>query len=111
MVPLIIFYLHVVAFAAVFTRRWQEEGVSEGILGVLFMALIFFVGWSMSSFLMRLVLQPEGFGKLFDADAASLTLLAVAESVFYYFYFKRDTPQAHPEEPVPPSLQKPPSQA
>ncbi|HSQ73948.1 MAG TPA: hypothetical protein VLT13_00215 [Bacteroidota bacterium] len=109
MVPLIVFYLHVVAFAAVFTKRWQEEGLSEGLLGVLFMALIFFVGWSMSSFLLRLVLPPEGFGKYFDADAASLALLAVAESVFYYFYFKKDSRPAKEEEPIPASLQKPPS--
>ncbi len=90
MIPLIVFYLHVVAFAVVFTRRWQEEGVSEGILGVIFVALIFFVGWSMSSFLLRLVLAPEGFGRWLDRDAASLALLAAAESVFYYFYFKKD---------------------
>ena len=98
MVPLIVFYLHVVAFAAVFTKRWQEEGVSEGLLGVLFMALIFFVGWGMSTFLIRLILPPEGFGKYFDADAASLAVLAVAESVFYYFYFKKDATEGDAEE-------------
>ncbi len=92
MIPLIVFYLHVVAFALVFTKRWQEEGVSEGVLGVVFMALIFFVGWSMSSFLLRLVLPPEGFGRWFDADAASLALLTAAESVFYFFYFREDSP-------------------
>ncbi len=109
MVPLIVFYLHVVAFAAVFTKRWQEEGLSEGILGVLFMALIFFVGWSMSSFLMRLILPPEGFGEYFDADAASLALLAVCESVFYYFYLKKDSRASKEDESIPASLQKPPS--
>ena len=98
MVPLVVFYLHVVAFAAVFTRRWQEEGMSEGILGVLFMALIFFVGWSMASFLMRLILPPEGFGKMFNADAAALASLTLAESVFYYFYFKKDTPPDEGED-------------
>jgi hypothetical protein len=91
MVPLFVFYAHVIAFSAVFTKRWQEEGVTEGILGVLFMLLIFFVGWSMASFLLRLVLPPEGFGKWMDADAAALALLAIVESVFYYFYFKKDT--------------------
>jgi len=97
MVPLVVFYLHVVAFAAVFTKRWQEEGFSEGILGVLFMALIFFVGWSMASFLMRLIMPPEGFGRHFDADAAALALLVVAEAVFYYFYFRKETPAAEQE--------------
>jgi hypothetical protein len=91
MVALIVFYLHIVTFAAVFTKRWQEEGLKEGVLGVIFMALIFFVGWSMSSFIIKLVMPAEGFGKAFDNDAAALTLLSCAEAVFYYFYFRKDS--------------------
>jgi drug/metabolite transporter (DMT)-like permease len=98
MVPLVVFYAHIIAFAAVFTKRWQEEGVSEGFLGVLFMLLIFFVGWSMASFVMRLIMPPEGFGKWMDADAAALAVLAVCESVFYYFYFRKDSPASEPED-------------
>jgi hypothetical protein len=98
MVPLFVFYAHIVAFSAVFTKRWQEEGVGEGILGVLFMLLIFGVGWSMASFLLRLILPPQGFGKGLDADASALALLAVVESVFYYFYFREDKPEADGEE-------------
>ena len=97
MVPLIVFYAHVVAFTAVFTKRWQEEGVTEGFLGVLFMLLIFFVGWSMASFVMRLILPPEGFGRWLDADAAALAVLAAVESVFYYFYFRKDAPREEKE--------------
>jgi hypothetical protein len=67
---------------------------------VLFMLLIFGVGWSMASFLLRLVLPPEGFGKWMDADAAALALLAVVESVFYYFYFKKDERELEPEERI-----------
>ncbi|MEW6509354.1 MAG: hypothetical protein AB1428_00195 [Bacteroidota bacterium] len=88
MIPVLVFYLHVVAIAAGFTRRWQEEGVAEGFLAVFFMALIFFVGWSMSSFIMKLLMPPEGLGFLLDRDAASLLLLTAAEGVFYYFYLK-----------------------
>jgi hypothetical protein len=100
MVPLVVFFAHVVAFIAVFTKRWQEEGWTEGVLAVLFMLLIFFVGWSMSSFVMRLVLPPEGFGKWMDADALALAVLTVVESVFYYFYFRKDKPEPADEEPV-----------
>lgn len=88
MIPLLVFYLHIVAVAAVFTRRWQEEGLGEGFLAVFFMALIFFVGWSMSSFLMKLLMSEQGLGILLDRDAASLSLLTVAEAVFYYYYNK-----------------------
>jgi hypothetical protein len=88
LIPLLVFYAHVVAIAAGFTKRWQEEGVSEGVLAVFFMALIFFVGWSMASFIMKLVVGVEGWGKGLDRDAASILLLSAAEVVFYFFYLR-----------------------
>jgi len=91
LIPLLVFYIHIVALAIAFTRRWQDEGLSEGFLAVFFMALIFFVGWSIASFVMKLVMSQEGFGMFFNRDAAALLLLTVAESFFYYFYF-RNTP-------------------
>ncbi len=91
MIPLLVFYLHIVAMATAFTRRWQEEGVAEGFLAVFLIALIFFVGWSMSSFIMKLLMSKEGFGILLDRDASSLLLLTAGEILFAYFYFK-ETP-------------------
>lgn len=89
MIPLIVFYLHIVAIAGVYTRRWQEEGLAEGFLAVFFMSLIFFVGWSMASFIVKMVMPAGGLGQVFDNDATALTLLTCAEAVFYYFYFRR----------------------
>ena len=88
MIPLVVFYLHTVAVAAAFTKRWQDEGLAEGFLAVFFIALIFFVGWSMSSFIMKLLMPSEGLGPFFDRDAASLVLLAAMEAVFYTFYLR-----------------------
>jgi hypothetical protein len=88
MIPLFVFFLHLVAIAAVFTRRWQDDGLAEGFLGVFFVAVIFFVGWSMSSFIMKLVMAQEGWSIWFDRNAASLVLLTAGEAVFYYFYFR-----------------------
>ncbi len=90
MIPLLVFYLHTVAVVAIFTRRYQAEGIGEGFLAVFFISLIFFVGWAMASFVMKLVMPPEGFAVWFDRDAASLLLLTLAESVLYYYYFKDD---------------------
>jgi hypothetical protein len=97
MIPLLVFYVHIVAFAAVFTRRWQEEGWVEGFLALFLMALLFFVGWSMASFIMKLLMAQEGFGLLFDRDAASLLLLTVGESIFYYFYLKESPEERRAE--------------
>jgi hypothetical protein len=93
MIPLFVFFVHIVAVTAVFTKRWQEEGLTEGFLSIFFMAVIFFVGWSMTSFIMKLFMGQEGLAVWFDRDAASLLLLTAAETVFYYFYF-REKPQA-----------------
>jgi len=88
MIPLVVFYIHVVAIAAVYTRRWQEEGIPGGMLAVFFMALIFFVGWSMASFVMKLLMAPGDPQALLNRDSASLLLLTSAEAVFYYFYLR-----------------------
>jgi hypothetical protein len=90
MVPILVFYVHIVFMATAFTKRWQEEGLAEGILAVFFIGLIFFVGWSITSFILRLVMEPEGLGLLLDRDAASLLLLTAAEVVFYYFFLQKD---------------------
>src|SRR5512138_3637300 len=90
MIDLLIFYLHTVAAAAVFTKRYQEEGLGEGFLALAFFALIFFVGWGMASFLVKLLMGPEGWGTAFNRDTAGLTLLTIAEGVFYYLYFRPD---------------------
>jgi len=91
-VPLMVFYAHIIVVAAGFTKRYQEEGIAEGFLAVFFVALIFFVGWSISSFLLKFLVGPEGFGTLLDRDALSLLLLTAGEAVFYYFFLRDDTP-------------------
>ena len=98
MIPLVVFYLHIVAVAGVYTRRWQEEGLGEAVLAVFFMALIFFVGWSTASFLMKLVMSDPGPGKLLNRDSASLLLLTAAEAVFYYYYLRGETRGTLPPE-------------
>lgn len=96
MIPLLVFYVHIIGFAAGFTRRWQEEGVSAGFLALFFMGLIFFVGWSMASFIMKLLLPAGGLGPPLDRDAASLLLLTAAEAVFYHYYFRKGPPEGAP---------------
>ena len=89
MLTLFIFYLHTVAAAALFTKRWQEGGVGEGVMAVGFLALIFSVGWSLSTFALKLLIDEKGFGIWLDRDTLSLLLLTVMEAVFYYFQMKR----------------------
>ena len=95
MISLFIFYAHTIAAATLFTRRWQETDWKEGILAVGFLALIFSVGWSMSTFIVRLVILDEkGFGKWLDRDALSLLLLGIIEAIFFYIQMKRKKKRA-----------------
>ena len=89
MIPLLVFYLHTVAAAWAYTKRWQEEGVKEGILAVAFIAIIFSVGWTISTLLLQAVAPPKGFGPGVDRDALSLLLVTLGEGVFYYWYLKK----------------------
>lgn len=88
MVTLFVFYLHTVAATYAFTDQYQKEGVGAGMLSVAFMAIIFSVGWSISTFFLKFAVSERGFGRYFDRDAMSLVLLTVAEVVFYYFYLR-----------------------
>lgn len=98
MIELLVFYLHIVAVVTMFTKRWQEEGLGEAFLVVFFMTLIFFVGWSITTFLMKLLLNKEGLGIFLDRDAASLLLLTIGESILYYFYLGDEGRPPSPEE-------------
>jgi hypothetical protein len=93
MIPLLVFYLHIVAVTYAFTRRWQEEGLSEGVLAAFFMALIFFVGWSITSFIMKIIMEKEGLGPLLNRDAASLLVLTIGEIIGYSFFLRTGAPR------------------
>jgi hypothetical protein len=48
----------------------------------------------MASFIVKLFMAPEGFGRFFNRDAAGLVLLTLGETVFYYFYYREEKPAA-----------------
>jgi hypothetical protein len=88
MVTLFVFYIHTIAAVYAFTDQYQEEGVGAGTLAVAFMAIVFSVGWSISTFVLKYLMTEKGFGIYLNRDAISLALLTIAEAVFYYFYLK-----------------------
>ena len=89
MIPLLVFYIHIVAAAYVFTKRWQNENTAEAFIAVGFMTVVFFVGWTAATFILKLFVDQEGLGKLFDRDAMSLMLLTILEAGLYSMYFKK----------------------
>jgi hypothetical protein len=87
MIAVIIFFIHVVGAVAVYTRSWMRGGIGEGFLGLAFVGVIFSVGWTFASFLVKPLLPPEGFATWFDQNTAGLILLTALEFVVYKIYF------------------------
>ena len=88
MIALIIFYIHIVAFTASFTKEYQREGMGAGFLNLGFMVLIFSVGWSISSFTLRYLMNDHGFGLWCNRDDLSLLFLSFGEALFYFYYYR-----------------------
>lgn len=89
MIALFIFYVHIVAAVILYTKRWQEGDWKEGLLAVGFLALVFSVGWSISTFVLKLFMEEKGFGVWLDRDVLSLVLLLILEAVFFSIQLRR----------------------
>jgi len=98
MISIFVFYVHIIAGAYVFTKRWQEENTAEALLAVAFMTVVFLVGWSLSTFILKIVVDQGGLGRLFDRDAMSLTLLTVLEVALYSLYYRKKRRRAQTEK-------------
>lgn len=90
MISALIFSAHLVFIAVIFTKKWQDESLSQAFINLALIVVLFAVGWSISTSVVKLVIDNKGFGIQFDADAISLTILAIAEYFFYRFYYRED---------------------
>ena len=88
MIPVVIFYAHLVFLVYMFTKNLIEEGRVSAFLSILFIIVIFSVGWTFSEFLLGFFIKPECFGLMFPRAAFSLLLLTTIEIIFYKFYYK-----------------------
>ena len=93
MITAIIFFIHLVFMLVIFTKKWQEEGLSSGLINLALIGILFTVGWTITGMIAKLVMVQEGLGIYYDRDTFSLTLLTIAEYFFYKFYY-RETPTA-----------------
>lgn len=89
MISALIFIIHLIFIILLFYRSRNAESAGRAVINVLFVLLIFSVGWALTAFIINLIIPFEGMGKHFDRDTITLTLLTVAE-VFFYKNFFRD---------------------
>ena len=99
-----IFILHIIVAGYAFFSRKKTGGVSEGLLAVAFIGIVFAVGWTIATMLTNLLFTPEFFIKWYyhqtdslllrtmrkeiNRDTISLLILAFGEVGFYYFFLK-----------------------
>jgi hypothetical protein len=85
-----IFSTHLIFALVIFTKKWQDESVSAGLLNVILIAILFTVGWTVAGIIAKLLMEPKGLGIQFDRDTFSLTILSIVEFFFYRFYYNEE---------------------
>lgn len=90
MISALIFAGHLVFTAYIFTKKWQDESLSSAFINLALVVILFAVGWSIATSVVKIFFDQKGFGIQFDADTISLTLLTIAEYFFYKFYYADD---------------------
>jgi hypothetical protein len=97
MISALIFAGHLVFVTYIFTKKWQDESLASAFINIALVIILFAVGWSVATSVVKLFIDQKGFGIHFDADTISLTLLTTVEYFFYKFYY-RDTKPDHEEK-------------
>lgn len=90
MITGIIFAIHILFILFIFTKKWQDEGISSALLNVGLIVILFSVGWTITGLIAKAVMAPQGFGRELNRDTFSLVLLTIAEFFFYRFYYSED---------------------
>ncbi|MHB8931211.1 MAG: hypothetical protein ACYC5R_11505 [Melioribacteraceae bacterium] len=90
MITALIFSAHLIFMTVIFTKKWQDESLSSAFINLALIIVLFAVGWSISTSVVKLLIDSKGFGIQFDADAISLTLLSIVEYFFYRFYYREE---------------------
>lgn len=94
MITALIFFAHFIFALVIFTKKWQEENLTSGLLNIGLIGILFAVGWSIAGMIAKTVMEQEGFGIYFDRDTFSLTILSIAEYFFYKMYYKETVTEA-----------------
>jgi len=116
MIPVIIFFGHTIFAVWAFAKSFQSEGFLQAMLNVVFIIILFTVGWTLSDLVVGLIISDSGYeimlpqqqiylffikitglvkiygngaGKLIPKDSISLVVLTAIEYFFYKFYFKQ----------------------
>jgi hypothetical protein len=88
MIFVIIFIVHFSFALIIFIKKFKSDGLSTAGINLVLIVILFGVGWTVTGFISKLLMDQEGFGTEFNRDAFSLSLLTLIEIVFYSYYYK-----------------------
>jgi hypothetical protein len=91
MVSAIIFAAHLMFACIIFTRKWQDDSISSAFINLSLIIILFAVGWSVTTSVVKLVFESKGLGLYYNSDDISLTLLTIIEFFFYKMYYKNES--------------------
>jgi len=86
MIALAIFMLHIIFFVFIFIKISKKESSKQAFYNLLFMIIVFAIGWALSTMLTNAVFPAGGYSKELNLDTISLLILSIAETAFYKFY-------------------------
>ncbi len=114
MITVIIFYLHTIFAIFVFAKSYQSDGLIQAFLNVIFIIIIFTVGWTLTDVIIGLIVSDKGYiinikyksfldeilrltgfykplgdnkVLLTPKDTISLIVLTIIEVFFYRFFY------------------------
>jgi len=102
MIIFLIFVAHFIFWIYIFFKKKKEDSLSAAFQNLIFVVIIFAVGWTLFTLLLNIFMEPEGFGTLvieklwgdkdqiigFNRDTITLLFLSVAEFFFFKNHFK-----------------------
>lgn len=92
MISAIIFSAHLIFMLVIFTKKWQDDSISSAFTNLALIIILFAIGWSIATSVVKIFIDSKGFGIQFDSDTISLTILTIVEYFFYRFYYSENEP-------------------
>jgi len=90
MIIVFIFLAHFVFAVSIYIKKLKNESLPSALLNIALIIVLFAIGWSITTLVTKWIIEPDGFGKFFDRDTISLTILSIVEFFFYKYYYKPD---------------------
>jgi hypothetical protein len=115
MIAVLIFFAHTIFSIWVFVKSFQSDGLLQSFLNIIFIIIIFSVGWTVSDFIIGFIISDSGYiintptnvilitflklsgtfkplsastSLILPKDTISLLMLTTLEIFFYRFFYK-----------------------